>query len=78
MSISETIIQLATNRGKGKTICPSEVARTLWPADWRTHMQEVRNEAFELQRKGQVQVTQKGVNVINAEVKGPIRIAIKQ
>lgn len=75
--IGETIIALATNRGNGKTICPSEVARTLWPGDWRKHMPEVREAAFVLREKGQIRILQKGADVSENVIKGPVRIQIR-
>lgn len=75
-SIAETIITLATVRGTAKTICPSEVARKLWPDDWWKHMPEVREAAFALRDNGQVRIMQKGNTIFGNEVKGPLRIQI--
>lgn len=74
--ISDTILQMATERGADKTICPSEVARTLFPANWRKYMDEVRQCAIDLQHKGQIVITQKGEPVDTGNIKGPIRIKI--
>jgi hypothetical protein len=76
MSISETILVLAIQRGSQKTICPSEVARKLWPGNWRPHMEAVRKAAFNLRKEGKVRILQIGVDVNDHEVVGPIRIAI--
>lgn len=76
MSVSATILILATERGNDKTICPSEVARMLWPDEWRNHMEEVRLAAFTLRDEGKVQISQKGREVADNNVKGPIRIRI--
>lgn len=76
MSVSSTIISLAAARGSDKTICPSEVARLLWPGEWRNKMEEVRLAAFLLRDEGKVQILQKGEEVLQTEVKGPIRIRI--
>lgn len=75
-SVVETIIALATARGNTKTICPSEVARKLWPDDWRTHMPEVRACAFALRDMARVRIMQKGIGISTDDVKGPIRIQI--
>ncbi len=74
--ITNTILQMAAARGADKTICPSEVARALFPADWRKHMDEVRQCAVDLQRAGQVSITQKGKLADAENIKGPIRIKI--
>ncbi|MCJ8208534.1 DUF3253 domain-containing protein [Mucilaginibacter sp. RS28] len=67
---------MATERGADKSICPSDIARVLFPADWRKHMDDVRTEAFELERQGKVLITQKGQPVEIENIKGPIRIKI--
>jgi hypothetical protein len=72
--ISKTIITMAEERAPDKTICPSEVARVLFPANWRKHMDEVRKAAVNLHSKGEVIITQKGVPVDVNFIKGPIRI----
>ncbi|MBB5395946.1 DUF3253 domain-containing protein [Mucilaginibacter sp. AK015] len=75
-SISRTILTMAAERGPDKTVCPSEIARALFPTNWRKHMQEVRNEAIALQKAGKVAITQKGRPVDVEHIKGPIRIKI--
>lgn len=75
-SIAETILTLATGRGAEKSICPSEVARALWPDDWRGMMDSVREEAFRLRDEGRVRITQGGDDVAGNDVRGPIRIAV--
>jgi hypothetical protein len=67
---------MATERGTDKTICPSEVARIMFPANWRKHMDEVRQAAIALQQEGKVSITQKGEPVDVERIKGPIRIKI--
>ena len=73
--IAATIRRLLRERGGGKTICPSEVARAMHPTGWRAHMDEVRAEAARLVRKKEVVVMQRGKVVDLATVRGPIRIA---
>lgn len=75
--IEQCILDMASARGADKTICPSEVARALFPADWRSHMEEVRAAAFGLQAENKVLVTQKGEPVTEGNLKGPVRIRIK-
>lgn len=74
--IKETILVKARERGIAKSTCPSEIARVLFPQNWRGHMGEVRAAAFKLRDDGQVIITQKGVPVDPATVKGPIRIKV--
>jgi hypothetical protein len=74
--ISQNILSMATERGADKTICPSEVARSMFPADWRKHMNKVREAAIDLHLEGKVTITQKGEPVDVNHIKGPIRIKI--
>lgn len=76
MNLTTTIIEQAAERGKDKTICPSEIARELWPDSWRDHMAEVRKAAFALRDNGRVIITQKGQIVTGDDPVGPIRIKI--
>jgi DNA-binding transcriptional ArsR family regulator len=77
--IREAILRLLRERGMGRSICPSEVARRLQPSEeaWRALMPEVRAAAFDLARRGVVRVTQKGREIEDgAAAKGPIRLAL--
>jgi hypothetical protein len=74
--ILKTILSMATKRGPDKSTCPSEIARELFPTDWRKHMQEVRDAAIELHQAGKVTITQKGRPVDTGNIKGPVRIKI--
>jgi hypothetical protein len=75
-TIAQTIINMATERGADKSICPSDVARKLFAPNWRKYMGEVRAIATDLQRKGKVAITQKNQPVDVNHIKGPIRIKI--
>lgn len=68
------ILRLTAMRGAGKSVCPSEVARSLSPQGWRELMPAVRQAAAELQDEGRIQVTQAGVKVDPRSVKGPVRL----
>ena len=74
--ITETILTMAAQRGPEKTICPSDVARALFPVNWRKQMETVRQEAIILHKAGQVTITQKGKPIDVDHIKGPIRIRI--
>lgn len=67
---------MATIRGADKTICPSEVAKSVFGDNWRDQMQAVRDAAFELASENKVEITQKGIEVDLEQLKGPIRIRI--
>ena len=78
MDLEAHILHLLEQRGGGKTICPSEVAREAYPAkEWRKHMQAVRNAAQRLVDRGSILATQKGHAVDIADAKGPIRLKLR-
>jgi hypothetical protein len=73
--LEQTIIEMLDARGAGTTICPSDVARALGPADgWRGLMQPARDAAGRLVAAGEVVITQGGEVVDLATARGPIRI----
>jgi len=74
--ISAMILSVAMQRGTEKSTCPSEIARMLFPGDWRKHMKEVVDVAIDLQHQNKVIITQKGAPVDIEHIKGPIRIKI--
>lgn len=60
------------------SVCPSEVARVVGGAGWRSVMQEVRDVAFNAAGDGSLVIRQRGRVVASADlgqVRGPIRIA---
>ncbi|MDN3226616.1 DUF3253 domain-containing protein [Kocuria rhizophila] len=69
-----TIRALLRHRA-GKTICPSDVARTLGGDDWRDLMPQIRDVAGEMAGVGEITVTQKGETVDPCTARGPIRLA---
>jgi hypothetical protein len=61
--IAQTIQTLVAERGAGKTICPSEVARAIageHPDAWGRLMQPVRRVAVRLAKAGEVAIMRKG------------------
>lgn len=77
--IEAAILDLATARGRGKTICPSEAARALAgdrPEAWSRLMTQVRNVAVRMMKDGRIVITRKGRPVDPDDFKGVYRIAI--
>ena len=74
--ILTTILSVATQRGTDKSTCPSEIARMLFPNDWRKHMKDVVDVVIDLHNQGKVVITQKGIPIDVNHIKGPIRIKI--
>ena len=72
-ALRAAILDLALQRGRGKSFCPSDVARAL-AADWRPLMPEVRAVAAEMP---EIMATQAGVEVDPLAAKGPIRLRLR-
>ncbi|WP_333671303.1 DUF3253 domain-containing protein [Elioraea tepidiphila] len=78
-SIEATILRLCAERGAGKSICPSEVARAIAGPDetvWRLLMRPVREAAFRLAREGRLQVLRKGRPIVPEQARGVIRLTL--
>lgn len=73
--LEETIMKLLRERGKDKSICPSEVVRHLYPDDWNDKMEDVRRVARNLVQKNLIVITQKN-KVVDSNAKGPIRLKL--
>lgn len=73
--IAAVLMDLAHQRGRGASYCPSEAARAL-AADWRGLMGPVRRVAAVLAAEGGLAVTQKGRPVDPATARGPIRLRL--
>lgn len=73
--IERVLLGLLAGRKPESSICPSEAARHLYPADaWRDHMDDVRGVADQLAKRRVVRITQGDNEVDIVSVKGPIRI----
>lgn len=75
--VESAILEAVAKRGADKTICPSEVARSL-SADWRPLMPEVRRVAQDLADAGRLRITQKGRRVDAMTARGPIRLGLPE
>jgi hypothetical protein len=76
--IEETILALVEERGPGKTICPSEVARAIAgdkPDEWSRLMGPVRQVAVRLMKQGRIVIRRKGKTVDPDDFRGVYRIA---
>lgn len=70
------ILNLLRQRGRGKTICPSEAARRVSPENWRELMERTRQAARRLVVAGRVVLTQKGHVVDPSTARGALRIRL--
>lgn len=67
-------IRALTRKRAESSICPSDVARAIGGAAWRSRMPDVRRVAGELAERDEVVVTQKGEPVQIDQARGPVRI----
>lgn len=67
-------LTLALHRAPDRTICPSDVARTVGGTTWRPLMDEVRSVAVDLAKAGLVEISQRGERVDLDGWRGPVRI----
>jgi hypothetical protein len=84
--LSKRFAAHVANRAYPKTLCPSEIARSLSATEldmlevssWRDLMPRLREMAFEARDQGDIEILQKGEIISHdrglAEVRGPIRI----
>ena len=77
--IEDTLLRLAGAQGVAKSICPSDVARTIEPRDgaWQPLLSRVRGIAIRLAGAGQIDILRKGKPVPGDDVRGVIRLRLK-
>ena len=78
-TIANAIETAVGERGGDKTVCPSEIARTLAGSDekrWRLLMKPIKAEAMRLAGQGRVELRRKGGTVAPEGVKGIYRIGL--
>ena len=79
-SIEDAIFALLGEREAGKTICPSEAARSAWSGEdaegWRGLMPQVRATAVGLARAGRLVITRKGKPADPNSFKGVYRLRL--
>lgn len=71
-------MQLLARQDHGKTICPSDAARSLDEHSFRRLMPIVRSAANILVNEGAIEVTQRGEVVDLDEAKGPVRLRLAE
>ena len=72
--LERSILDLLDQRAASSSICPSDVARSVSPENWRPLMEPVREAARRLVEEGAVEITQRGTPIPPGPTKGPIRI----
>jgi len=72
------IMDLVSQRGVGKTICPTEAARAISDDKWRRALPDVRAEAVRLAKAGKIAIYRKGKPVDPDDFKGVYRLGLPQ
>ncbi len=79
-ALEAAILALLSERGAGKTICPSEAARRVAASGvreaWEPLMQPARAAARRMQAAGRLLILQGGHPVDPSHAKGPIRLKL--
>ena len=80
-ALEQAILALLVERGRDKTICPSEAAKVVGGKterrDWEGLMEPARAAARRLVAQGRIVITQHGAVVDGSTAKGPIRLKLK-
>jgi Protein of unknown function (DUF3253) len=77
--IQAAILSLAQARGPGKTLGPTDIARTLGgdhPDGWGPLMQPIRRVAVRLMKEGRIVILRKGRPVNPDDFRGVYRLAL--
>jgi hypothetical protein len=78
--LEAAILELLAERGRDKTICPSEAAKLVGGKDsrhdWESLMEPARAAARRLVSAGRIVITQKSRVVDPSTAKGPIRLRL--
>jgi len=79
-SAEQAILDLVTERGPEKSICPTDAARRLAgnPQDdsWRRQLSPVRLAAQRLAKAGRIEILRKGKAVAPEDARGVIRLRL--
>ncbi|MDF2811292.1 MAG: hypothetical protein K0S56_2323 [Microvirga sp.] len=73
------MLELVTERGAGRTVGPTEIARALGgdkPEGWGPLMQPVRHTAVRLMKEGRLTILRKGRPVDPEDFKGVYRLTV--
>ncbi len=80
-ALEAAILELLAERGRGKTICPSEAAKVVGGTEtrraWESLMEPARAAARRLVAADRILITQHGNPVDPSTAKGPIRLKLR-
>jgi len=81
LHLTAAVRDLTTERGRTKSICPSEAARRVAaengvPDNWRWMMKPLRSIAQEMARAGEIVILRKGKPIAPEDLRGVVRLAV--
>ncbi len=80
-ALEAAILELLAERGRDKTICPSEAAKRVGGKEtrleWESLMEPARAAARRLVGEGKIVITQQGHIIDPSTAKGPIRLRLR-
>ncbi|RYE34901.1 MAG: DUF3253 domain-containing protein [Hyphomicrobiales bacterium] len=79
--LEQTMLRLVAERGRGKTVCPSEAARAVGgkaSEEWGPLMQPARRVAVRLMKEGRLVITRKGRPVDPDDFRGVYRLTLPE
>lgn len=75
--LREALLNAVRELGRGQSVCPTEVAKSLFGLEWRGSMERVRNAATRLVFDGALVMTSRGRIVDPVEIRsGNFRLAL--
>jgi hypothetical protein len=77
-TLDDLILDLVEERGQGKTVCPSEVARAKRDDNWQQLMGEIRVRAVKLAKDGRIAIYRKGKPADPDAFKGVYRLGFPE
>ena len=77
-ALEQEVQRLLTERGPRASLCPSEVARSVDPEDWRPLMEPVRRAARRLAGRGVPTFEQGGRRADPGTARGPVRLRLAE
>jgi hypothetical protein len=75
-ALEEAILARLAEMPRNSSICPSEIARSHFPANWSERREDIRRAARRLVAKGLLEITQNNQVVDASTAKGPIRLRL--
>ncbi|MEM9667317.1 MAG: DUF3253 domain-containing protein [Pseudomonadota bacterium] len=75
-AVRDAILSLVEARGVGKTICPTEAAKSVSEESWRKVLKDVRAEAVRLAKAGKISIYRKGRQADPDTFKGVYRLGL--